>query len=326
LGFVFQTLHITVRQDAADRDKPTTDHQLKSDFALSFDMRTHLPGQLPTVTIGDPASLLAPMPGKVSRKTVTPASATPIKRKLKLSLATVFNAMPTRVGQAVPLSNFVATDDDAHRQLVQIGQATDLFAVENDKIVGRDGLDVLLRALVERNYLAVNAIFRKIEPYDSALQDAASGTVFPNSNVGGAVTGWAVILGAAYKTAGNGTLYGLADVPDERFEQAVVHAHAALGKGQRSVQLPPIMDRVCQSLQISPIRFEALLEATLGKRGLDDFEAQRARSDFGIPKHTVVVAPTTAASNSYLRNMDPGRGFLLGNKLVGALVKRGLQS
>jgi hypothetical protein len=328
LAFVFQTLHVTVRQDSADRDKQRTDQHLNSDFSLSFDTRSHLPGQLPTVSIGDGSQLLNPTTvAKASRKTAAAAApSAPIKRRLKLSLTTVINAMPTRVGQAIPTSAFEASDNDSLRQFVQIGQATNLFVLQDDKIIGLEGLNGFLRALQRRDYVAVNTIFRNIEPYDAALHEAATGQTFPSSNVGGAVTGWAVLLGAAYKTGGEGTLYGLADITDERFEQAVVQAHAAIGKGQRSVQLPPIMDRVCRSLQLSPIRFEALLEATLGNRGLSDFEAQRARSDTPIAKHTVVVAPTTAASSSYFRHMDPGRGLLIGNKLVGALVKRGQQA
>jgi hypothetical protein len=324
LAYVYQLLHIVARPKSTIHNTPNEGGQfLSADFGLSFDGRTHLPGHAPTITIGDPGQMsVSP---KRSAKKASEVTA-PIRRKLKLSLTTLLNVLPTRAGQSVPLSNFEAKDEDAYRQLVQIGQATDLYAVIDDKIVGQSALDSFLGALHRRDYMAVNAVFRKIATYDEVLLEAASGKPFPSSTAAGAVTGWAVVLGAAYKTTANGTLYGLADLPEDRFEQAVLHAHTELGKGQRSVQLPPIMDRVCRSILLSPIRFEALLDATIGKRGLSDFEAQRARADFPIPKHPVIVAPTTASSSTYLRVFDPGRGLIIGNKLVGALVKRGSQT
>jgi hypothetical protein len=329
LAFVFQELQVTVRRKAAGQGNAGGSSSnlllLDKNFAISFDPRSHYPGQPPTIKVGDEAELRPVVRKKTSAKTKAVEVAAPIRRRLKLSLLPVVNAMPTRIGQSVSLAQFGPTDEDAHRQLAQIGQVTDLFEIVGDKIVGREGLGPFLRALQERNYVAVNAIFRKIDPYDEALHEAASGRVFPNSKAAGAVTGWAVVLGAAYKTSSNGTLFGLADVSEERFEQAVVQAHTQLGRTQRSVQLAPILDRVCSSLQLSPIRFEALLESTIGKRGLSDFETQRATSKLSIPKHPVIVAPTTAASSSYLRQFDPGRGLVIGSKVVGALVKRGSQ-
>lgn len=323
LAFVFQDLQVTVRRKSLGQSNGGSGGRfLDKDFALSFDPRKHYPGQSPAIKVGNAAEL-HPAHRTSAKKGVEVA--VPIRRRLKLSLLPVFNAMPTRIGQSVSLVHFGPTDDDAHRQLAQIGQITGLFEVVDDKIVGRDGLGPFLKALHDRDYLAVNAIFRKIDPYDEALAEAASGRVFPSSNVAGAVTGWAVVLGAAYKSATNGTLFGLADVSEERFEQAVVQAHTQIGRTQRSVLLAPILDRVCSSLQLSPIRFESLLEATIGKRGLSDFETQRATSKFPIPKHPVVIAPITAASSSYLRQLDPGRGLVIGNKVVGALVKRGSQ-
>lgn len=328
LGFVFQELQITVRRRATrdGNDGGRGDFlMLDRNFAISFDPRKHYPGQPPTIKIGEETELRPTRHTKSSAKKKPAEAAAPMRRRLKLSLLSVVNAMPTRIGQSVSLAQFEPKDEDSHRQLAQIGQVTGLFEVIDDKIVGRDGLGAFLRALLERDYVAVNAIFRKIDSYDEALADAASGRAFPSSNAGGAVTGWAIVLGAAYKTSSSGTLFGLADVSEERFEQAVVQAHTQLGRTQRSVPLAPILDRVCSSLQLSPIRFEALLEATIGKRGLSDFETQRAISKFPIPKHPVIVTPTTAASSSYLRQFDPGRGLVIGNKLVGALVRRGSQ-
>jgi hypothetical protein len=317
-------LHVIARPKSSTHNTPAGGGKLLSaDFVLSFDGRTHLPGHAPTITIGDPGQMSV-SPKRSAKK--APEVAVPIRRRLKLSLTTLLNVLPTRVGQSIPLSNFEAKDEDAYRQLVQIGQATDLYTVTDDKIVGQPGLEPFLAALQRRDYIAVNAVFRKIATYDEILVEAASGKPFPSSATAGAVTGWAIVLGAAYKTTANGTLFGLADVPEDRFEQAVLHAHTELGKGQRSVQLPPIVDRVCRSILLSPVRFEALLDATIGKRGLIDFEAQRARSDFPIPKHPVIVAPTTASSSTYLRTFDPGRGLMIGNKLVGALVRRGSQT
>lgn len=325
LGYVYQLLHVVARPKSSTHTTPTgSSRLLSSDFALSFDGRTHLPGHAPTIALGEPSQMS--VPPKRSAKKAAPEVATPIRRRLKLSLTTLLNVLPTRVGQSVPLSNFEAKDEDAFRQLVQIGQATDLYAVSDEKIIGQPGLEPFLAALQQRDYLAVNAVFRKIATYDEVLAEAALGKPFPSSASAGAVTGWAIVLGAAYKTTANGTLFGLADVPEDRFEQAVLHAHTELGKGLRSVQLPPIVDRVCRSISLSPIRFEALLDATIGKRALSDFEVQRARADIPIPKHPVIVAPTTASSSTYLRTFDPGRGLIIGNKLAGALVKRGSQT
>lgn len=325
LVFVFQELLVTVRRGSAGPTSLDSGSQLlDKTFAMSFDHRKHYPGQPPTVKVGDEAELRPAVHKKTPAKRAAEV-VTPIRRRLKLSLLPVLNAMPTRIGQAVSLTQFGPTDEDAHRQLAQIGQVTDLFEVVGDKIVGREGLGPFLRALHQRDYIAVNTIFRKIDPYDEALREAASGRVFPSSIAAGAVTGWAIVLGAAYKTGSDGTLFGLADISEERFEQAVVQAHTQLGRAQRSVPLAPILDRVCSSLQLSPIRFEAILESMIGKRGLSDFETQRATSRSSIPKHPVIVAPTTAASSSYLRQFDPGRGLVIGNKVVGALVKRGSQ-
>lgn len=325
LALVFRRLHVKVRAQgsAGSKSGETDEVVVRSDFALFFDSRKHLPGRIPQVSIGTPAELL------LQTKTSKPATTVlPVRRKLKLSLTSVLHVMPTRVGQSVARASFKPTDDDSLRMLVHVGQATELFTVSDKWIIGSKGLDALLAALEQRDYIAVNTIFRRIAAYDEVLNDAASGAPFPSSKVAGAATGWAVVLGAAYKTPSHGTLFGLADVTEERFERAVVRAHAEIGKGQRSIPLPPIIDRVCRSVQISPIRFEVLLDATIGKRGLSDFEAQRATAIHRTKtsrgsissKHPVLTAPTTAASDSYLRSLDPESGLVIGTKLVGALV------
>jgi hypothetical protein len=313
LVLVYNQLHVRVTprlEGDATRDNLITDA-----FALVFNQWKHRPGSRIEVSIGNPDEL------KGAKPVVSHATAEPPKRRLKLSLLRVFEVMPTRVGGRVPLSDFKQKGEDSLRQLAQIGHATDLFSVSAKWVEGLPGIDRLLAALQRRDYIELNEIFRKLPAYDDVLREAAAQKPFPNNKMGGAVTGWAVILGAAYKIPVSGVLFGLADVKEERFEAAVVRYHAELGKGEQSALLPPILDRVCRSLQISPIRFEAMLEATIGKGALSGFELQRATVNFPIPSHTVVVAPSTAASASYLREMEPGAGVMIGNKFANTLVR-----
>jgi hypothetical protein len=315
LALVYGQLHVAVRSQS---DIGQAGHVIATAFALLFDHRKQLPGSRPTISFADPIELKPP---KTTKK-ATPIPA-PARRRLKLSLNSVFQIMPTRSAGRVPLSDFKPTDEDSLRQLSQIGQLTDLFAISGKWVEGLDGVDRLLAALKARDYIAVNDIFRNIPAYDDVLKDAAEGKPFPNNRVGGSATGWAVMLGAAYKTLSDGALFGLADITEEKFELAVVRAHNDVGRGEKSVLLPRILDRVCRSLQISPIRFEALLDATIGERGLVEFEAHRATARVPIPKHPVIVAPNSAASAAYIRDVDFGSGLTIGTKLVGALVTRG---
>jgi hypothetical protein len=323
LCLVYQRLTVKVKL-AADNGAGMGAVLLDHDFGLSYDPRRHMPGDPPHVEFGE-AHKLTPSAtvGKRAKGTARADSVT-TRRMLKLSLQPVLLAMPTRRGQRVPLSQFKPTDVDSARQFEQIGEVTGLFRVEDSQwVVAAEGLEAFLTALRRRDYIAVNAPFKRFPWYSEALADAAVGNRMPSSKKAGAATGWAIVLGASYKTISDGALYGLAEVTEDRFEQAVVRGHAEIGGGQRSVPLPPIMDRVCRSLQLSPIRFEALLEATIGHRGLEQYEVQRAKISIPIPKHSVIVAPATASPDSYLRTLDPGTGLTIGNKLVGALVLRG---
>ncbi len=324
LCLVYQRLNIRVKP-AAEKDSEVGAESflLADDFGLSYDQKYHMPGDCPRVRLGE-AYDLSSFPGVGKRvKGKAPVSVVSPRKNFKLSLQAVFSAVPTRTGQRIPLSQFRLTDDSA-RQFEQIGEVTGLFQVEDSRwVVAAAGLEGFLNALKRRDYVAVNTPFKKIPAYSEALAQAAAGKRFPSSKEAGATTGWAIVLGAAYKTHSEGVLYGLAEISEDRFEQAVVRGHADVGGGQRAVPLPPIMDRVCRSLQLSPIRFEALLEATIGRRGLEQYEVQRAKVDVPIPKHPVVVAPGTASPDSYLRPLDPGAGLVIGNKLVGVLVLRG---
>gem|GEM_PF-4973600 len=324
LCLVYQRLNIKVKPAAENAGQASSDSFLfTSDFGLSYDQRHHMPGDSPLVKISDPYDTSSFARVGKKTKVKTPAPLVPARRNFKLSLQTVFSAVPTRTGQRIPLSQFKLTDDSA-RQFEQIGEITGLFQVEDSLwVVAAAGLEGFLNALRRRDYVAVNTPFKRLPAYADALEQAAAGKRFPSSKEGGATTGWAIVLGAAYKTNSEGVLYGLAEITEARFEQAVVRGHADVGTGQRAVPLPPIMDRVCRSLQLSPIRFEALLEATIGHRGLEQYEVQRAKISVPIPKHPVVVAPDTASPDSYLRTLDPGTGLIIGNKLVGVLVLRG---
>jgi hypothetical protein len=118
--------------------------------------------------------------------------------------------------------------------------------------------------------------------------------------------------------------YGLAPVSEDAFAASVRSAHAEFAEGGAAAQLPAILDRVCTNLRISPIRFEALLDANLGKDGLSDYEAQRATVTLDLPDHQVIISPSKAEEvGHFLRRVSPGRGVLLGANLVSSLVKRG---
>jgi hypothetical protein len=108
----------------------------------------------------------------------------------------------------------------------------------------------------------------------------------------------------------------------ETFEEAVRREHAEAGQGDAAVPLPEILDRVCMALRLSPIRFEAMLGASLSSGSLVDYETQRATVEHELPEHTVLVAPSSAEIGHFLRRMVPGRGILVGGTLVSSLVRR----
>ena len=290
-------------------------------FSLTYDPRAHAPGHPEGVTRGltvtptPPATPRAGGAPKAARATVA------TDRTLKLSLTSIVPVLPTHPTQRRPISAFDPRDADSLRQLRQIGEATQLYREESEHIVAGPALTVLLKALEDLDYVAVNRIFRKVPGYDRAVQEAAEQGVFASGRKGGSSTGWAVTLGAAYKLQGE-VRFGLTDVSDESFERMVVRVHAELAVGERAVPMFRVLDRVCSELRISPIRFEALLQRGVGQRGLRDFEAQRATSTGRLPAHDVLVLPTTSASSSYIRRFVPGDGVTIGGKLVGSLVRR----
>jgi hypothetical protein len=317
LSLVFGTINVRFPLDTTDQGQ---------NFSLNYQPREHLPGQPEDVRRDKLAVPTAPSDTSVPRATQPrPSAATPTSdRKLKLALGSLVEVLPTHQEQQVPLTLFKLKDADSMRQLWQIGEATELFAADasGKSVIAGRSLPLLLQALLASDYLAVNAVFRKVPGYERVIRDAEETGAFPSSKDAGAATGWAISLGAAYKMLG-ATRFGLREVTDEQFERSVVRAHADVAGGERSVLLYRVLDRVCSEMGLSPIRFEASLNRCLGQRGLRDFEAQRATSNGNIPAHHVLVLPTSSASSSYLRRLVPGEGVIVGSKLVGALVRRG---
>jgi hypothetical protein len=295
-------------------------------FQLSYDPRAHQPGGIEDISKELPSdasrSEKDPKPGDRDRtRSSKTRSTSGEERRIKLSMSAIVDVLPTRPGQRVPLTKFKPKDEDALRQLRLVGEQTGLFVVEDESVLGATALDLLLKHLQTADYIGVNAIFRRVPPYDRVIQDVASGANFPSSSAGGALTGWAIILGAAYRSR-EGVRYGLAEVTDRAFEAAVVRAHAEIGGGAAAVSLPDILDRTCLALQLSPVRFEALLSRCLGRGGLRSYEAHRATIDEKIPSYPVLVVPASAEPSSYTRTMEPGKGVLLDGKLVSSIVKR----
>ena len=297
---------------------PTGRSDERKGFGLKYLPRQHLPGDPEDVALGE---VVAPPPSGAAAVRKSPPPPASSSRALKLSLASVVAVLPTHRKHKVPLSSLRVKDEDSIRQLWQVGEATGLFQQQGTEILAGPELDNLLTALAASDYLAVNRIFRKVSAYDRVLQEAEQVGGFPPSSKAGAATGWAVMLGAAYKLPG-ATTFGLADVTDDQFERAVIRTHADVGSGERAVSLSRVLDRVCSEMRLSPVRFEALLNRSLGQRALRDFEAQRAKSHVSIPAHQVIVAPTSSVSESYLRRISPGEGVTFAGKLVGSLVRR----
>lgn len=291
-------------------------------FSLTYDPRVHAPGHPEGVKKGPLVVPSAPPVKGGGLQNKAPRASAATDRTLKLSLRSIVPVLPTHPSQRRALASFGPTDKDSLRQLWQIGEATELYAQDGDEVVAGPRLGDLLTALEVHDYVAVNSIFRKVVGYDRVVQEAEEQGVFPTGKRGGSSTGWAIVLGAAYKLTGE-VRYGLTDVPIETFERTIVRVHAELARGERAVPIFRILDRVCSELRISPVRFERFMEEHVGQRGLRDFEVQRATSTGKLAAHDVLVAPATSASSSYLRRFNPGDGITIGGKLVGSLVRRG---
>jgi hypothetical protein len=241
--------------------------------------------------------------------------------KLRVSLQSLVEILPTHVNQRIPFAQFQPKDEDTRRQLRQIGEQTGLFTVKQDEVVAGPSLGELLSSLQNTDYVNVNRIFEQQPAYHDVLEQVRQGNPFPSSKQGGTATGWAVILGAAYKSTA-GVRSGLATVTEEQFERAVERAHRELGGGQPAVTLADILDRTCIALDISPIRFETLLNQCIGQRGLRGYEAQRASVQGSIPPHPLLVSPKTSSPKNYIELFEPARGLRVGGKLVQSLVLR----
>ena len=314
LSLVFSSIRV-LRAGSEPRDE----------FTLSYDHRKQRPGKQEEVEVDlAPAPWAAPQVGiskTPTKPTKTLLASNSRDRRIKLSLPRIIDVLPTRKGQSVPLSLFLASDEDSLRQLRQVGQATELYEVKETEVVDGPSLAQLLASLASNDYLGVNEIFRRHPTYARVLDEARTHGRFPSSKIAGAATGWAIMLGAAYKTK-SGTLFGLAEISEQKFEETVVRFHKELGDGQAAASLPRILDRSCHALRLSPIRFEAMLARGLGQGALSTFELQRASVDIDIPHHPVLVWPTSALSESYVRVMEPGRGLVINRILVSSLVRR----
>jgi hypothetical protein len=311
-------------------------------FSLGYEPRAHLPGACTQVHEGPAKPEPPPVPPRQPPKealaagdskgaTKAPAGAPrhkpqkppPVRSepsRLAIRLPLVLDALPSTPGGRISLA-VVKVEGTALRQLEQIGLETRLYQVGSAEIEAGPALAALIAALEAQDYLAVNAIFRKVRAYDEALREAAGTGLLPNAKSGGTATGWAVMLGAAYKT-NSGACYGLAEVSAKTFAEAIAQAHAECGEGRAAVPLPEILDRVCRALSLSPIRFEAALDKYLREGTLTGYEAQRATISMDLPEHDVLVAPSAAEHGHYLRHLVPGKGVVLGGSLVSSLVLR----
>lgn len=303
-------------------------------FRMSYVRRDHLPGRREEIRIEDilsdtqepaiGAGKSAEVPRgqkqrtRAVKRTAVGEGAEP---SLQIKLAEFLELLPTASGTRTPWEGLPLSEKQAG-QIRDIGDATGLLRCDDRFIEAGPSLPELVRCLEKRAYIAINDIFRRVPAYDRVLKEASSSGVFPRSRVGGTAPGWAVILGAAYKTK-DGVRYGLATVSEDEFARAVLHAHAELGQGSRAVPLPAILDKVCNQLRLSPVRFEGMLEAALGRGLLSGYEAQRATIDLDLPRHKVIVSPAVAEIGHFLREMAPGQGIVLGGTLVSSLVQRG---
>jgi hypothetical protein len=298
----------------------------KPEFDLIYNYRVQRPGEKEEIEIGPPddARLTAGIKKPKGRRLAprpTPTTTKTTEATIKIPLLRIVEVLPTRSDQRTQLRTFGTRDEHAIRQLRQLGEMTGLYRVQGEEIDAGPALDQLLAALSGGDYLLVNKIFRRHPTYDKVLKAAEEAKRFPNSAAAGAATGWAVILGAGYKTK-EGVLFGLADVSAEKFEGTIVRFHNELGEGQPAAPLPHVLDRTCRALQLSPIRFSELLARSLGRGALAGFEAQRATVDAPIPSHQVLVAPSSTSPKSYLKTIEPGKGIEINRTLVSSLVRR----
>lgn len=313
---------------------PVDDNESATGFRMRYVRRHHLPGRREEITVTDidasarkdvkklPSREQSGQRGQKVRPAARKASIDEgVDSSLQITLPDLLEILPWPSDRPVLLEELKLSEKRL-RQIRYIGQVTELYGLTETCVEAGPALSKLILFLERRDYLAVNEIFQRVPAYDRVLKDAARIEVFPSSRVGGAAVGWAVVLGAAYKTKG-GARYGLAVVSEDDFAKAVRDAHAEQGEGRPAVQMPYILDRVCTQLHISPVRFEVLLEAVLGRGSLSGYEAQRATVDVDLPEHKVMVAPAAAEIGRFLRVIAPGRGVVLGGTLVSSLVQRG---
>jgi hypothetical protein len=291
---------------------------------LTYDHRKQIPGEAEELLAEEGLLRISEKPQRSKRRkdvSVSPPRP-PRDVRTKVSLLSILEALPTNRTQIIPYGAFKPHDEDRVRQFRQLGEVTQLYAVTDTEISAGPALDDLLKALGERDYLLVNRIFRQVPSYDRVLREVSLGGRFPNSTTGGSSTGWAIGLGAGYKTP-EGVFYGLAEVSQERFDETVLRFYLEAAVGQNAVPIPPLLDKTCRVLHLSPIRFETMLALGLGRGALARFEPQRASIEpTRIPPHKVIVAPTSSRPSSYIRDFEPGRGVVIGRVLFSSLVRR----
>lgn len=297
-------------------------------FSLCYEGARHWPGEHPPICLGPLLQDSPAVPASANQGPDTSSrgddGATPGggQGRLRVKLDSLLAVLPTRPRQSRNIASFPSKDEDQLRQLRQIGEQTGLFSIDGEKVLAGDRLNALLNALKKNDYISVNDIFRRQPAYGRLLDSLASGEPFPPSRVAGTAPGWAIMLGAVYKTK-EGVHYGLAEIGDVLFATTVRETHSEISQGMQAVPLPRILDQVCQKLKISPVRFEAMLLPALRSGELKDFEVQRATIQEDIPQHPILVWPEDArTAKSYLRVLEPGRGLLLGGTLYSSLVRR----
>lgn len=325
LCMVFSTLEVTFQRDGTP--EPT------AGVRLGYEPRQQLPGK--SVEIRMESGTTAPVvgsgraggPGKGVRRPKRATSTEPAspsdepEQVVQVGLASILEALPRSTDERVPLSLLSIRDSRSLKQLDYVGETTRIFRIRDSEVEAGPDLVSLLESLEHRDYVAVNDLFRRVPLYDRVLRQAEATGTFPSSRTAGVGTGWAVMLGAAFKMK-VGARYGLAPASTDEFSEAVRRVHADLGEGRAAVQLPEILAKVCSDLRISPIRFEALLASCLGRGILGGYEAHRATVTVELPEHRIIVAPRAAEVGHFLRQMAPGRGILVGGILVSSLVRR----
>lgn len=294
-------------------------------FRLTYHHERALPGDAPTLAF-EPIAAIAP-----EGREPTPAAPTsvplprPAPRRPTGSGKVTLTMLAKLLGHLRQEEGWSEADVSAadRELLMQIGSATGLFELATQEVRPGATYPQLLARLRQGDYVAANQIFRRYPAYDQVLTSVAKGAPFPRSQESlGALTGWAVGLGAAYKTK-DGVLYGLRKTSSKEFAERVRAVHEALGAGNPAVELPAILDGVCRELKMSPIRFEMHLEQALAEQGAlrETYEVHRASVSREIPDHQVLVLGED--QRLLLRKVEPGRGVRLGDQLVSSLVRRG---